>query len=487
MSMTLKDSTAGAPALAGPGTALLPLLAGAATYLLLLAVGANFLNDPDSYWHLASGRLILASGLPTGDPFSFTFQGTPWIAKEWLSQLAFYAAYAVMGWTGMVVLAAAAFALAIGLLARFLQERLVPLYTIAFVAVAFMLVAPHALARPHILALPLLVAWVAALLRANEGARAPSLWLLPLMTLWANLHGGFLMGLVLAGAIGLDALASAPASERRRVFLVWLRFGVLTLVAACITPYGPGILLAALRVLGVGSALSLIGEWRPADFSHLTPLAVALLGGLGAALVAGVRLPPVRTLTLVGLVYLALSAERNAELLGLVAPMLVAAPLARQFPAISGGAVPAGRAGVLPAAIVAVALAALTAGVAALGAYQPNPRVTPAAAVAALKEAGVGPVLNDYDFGGYLIAEGVPTFIDGRTELYGAEFFSRYHRAMMLTDIPALTDILDRSGIGATIFAPTTPVVAFLDTRPEWRRLYADDVAVIHVRAEPSP
>ena len=57
-----------------------------------------------------------------------------------------------------------------------------------------------------------------------------------------------------------------------------------------------------------------------------------------------------------------------------------------------------------------------------------------------------GPVLNDYGFGGYLIFEGIPPFIDGRAELYGDEFIKRYVQAMLL-DSDELPKLLDRNGI----------------------------------------
>jgi hypothetical protein len=49
----------------------------------------------------------------------------------------------------------------------------------------------HFLARPHLLSYPCLVLWLAGLVRAVEGGTYPSLLLLPVMTFWANLHGGF--------------------------------------------------------------------------------------------------------------------------------------------------------------------------------------------------------------------------------------------------------------------------------------------------------
>ncbi len=95
------------------------------------STAANLLNDPDSYWHIVVGNWIVAHhAFPTHDPFSFTFAGAPWIAKEWLSQVLYAGAHALAGWPGMVMLAAAAIALAFALLTRFLLADLRPLYAL---------------------------------------------------------------------------------------------------------------------------------------------------------------------------------------------------------------------------------------------------------------------------------------------------------------------------------------------------------------------
>ena len=466
-------------------SAVLPILVGAVLYGTVIMVGAKLLNDPDSYWHLVVGQWIAAHGtVPRVDPYSFTMSGTPWIAKEWLSQLFYAGAWQLAGWTGMVVVAAAAFALAFGIFARCLLRNLAPLPTVTFAAVAFLLAAPHAVARPHLLALPVMVAFVAGLVRAVDEDGPPSWWLLPLMTLWANLHGGSTFGLLLVAACALDAIVLARPAARLHTFAGWFLFGLLAIAAACVTPYGPESMLVAGRILGMGSALSIISEWAPANFGEIGGFEITILLAIGLVLYSGFALRPVRIVVVLGLLHMALFAERNAELFALLVPLFVAAPLARQFPALAADGPPR-RA---PLGAVAAALAALiplTVALAWVNDYRPDPRVTPAAAVEALLAENPGPVFNDYTFGGYLIHAGVPPFVDGRAELYGGDFVSRYHRAASLADLADFLALLDQYDIGATLLMPQTPAVAYLDTLPGLRRLHSDDIAVVHVRAAP--
>src|SRR5689334_2213785 len=262
----------------------LPLCVGAAVYALLLVLGARLLNDPDVYWHIAVGRWIIEHrAVPHVDMFSATMAGAPWIAKEWLSQLLYAGAHTVAGWPGVVVLAAAAIAAAFALLAYFLLQKLLPLPALILAAAGFMLASPHLQARPHALALPLMIAWVGALINAVDRRRAPPLALLPVMTLWANLHGSFTLGLALVAPLALEAWWNAGPA-RRGTALGWLRFGALAVIAACVSPYGPEPILVAGRILGRGQMLVIINEWRPQDFSRLGGFEVCVLLGLGFAL-----------------------------------------------------------------------------------------------------------------------------------------------------------------------------------------------------------
>jgi hypothetical protein len=466
----------------------LPLCVGAAIYALLLMLGARLLNDPDIYWHLAAGRWIVAHReFPHVDVFSQTVAGAPWIAKDWVAQVLYAGAYGVAGWSGIVVLAAAAIAAAFALLARFLLQKLAPAPALVLVGAAFVLAAPHLVARPHVLALPVMVAWIGALVNAVDRRRTPPLMLLPLMTLWANLHGSFTLGLALVGPIALDAWWNA-GGERRQTAMRWIRFGVLALLAACITPYGAEPIAIAWRMLSLGQILSVIGEWQPQDFSRLGGFEACLLLGLGFALYRGIVLPPLRIAVLLGLLHLALSQARHVDVLGVLAPLFLAQPLARSIGAAGADArVAASHARTTADAFVVAMLAALTWASASVSGWAPRAQISPVGAVAALKARTAGPIFNDYDFGGYLIYAGVKPFIDGRTDqLYGEAFTVRHHRAVMLLDVGDFVRLLDEQRIAATLLDPATPAVGLLDRMPEWERVYADAVAVVHVRRAPT-
>ena len=88
------------------------------------------------------------------------------------------------------------------------------------------------------LAFPFMVAFLGGLLAAADRRSAPSFWLLPLMAMWANLHGGFVMGLALIGPIGLEALWCCERKDRVGLAARWALFGVAALAACCCTPYG---------------------------------------------------------------------------------------------------------------------------------------------------------------------------------------------------------------------------------------------------------
>jgi hypothetical protein len=391
-----------------------------------------------------------------------------------------------------MALCAAALGLTFALLLRLLLRDLKPLPAVLFVLAALAMTAPHFLARPHVLAFPFILLWVSGLVRAVEERRAPQPMLLLAMLLWANLHGGFTLGLVLAGAFALDAVVGArDPAERKRLLVAWSKFCVASGLVACITPYGPESILVTLRIFGLGDALGMIAEWKSPDFQNQPMQELVLLVALYLALSRGLKLPLLRLLIVIGLVHLYLRYARNAELLATLAPLAMAPLLARQWPSLrpdpeSSG----GRLGALarPAGAAAVAMALMLGTVVASGMIlfadaKPPASTMPSAALDHVRQAGItGHVLNHYNYGGYLIRAGVPTFIDGRGELYGGEFIKRYGEAVNLRGEEPLDKLLERYKIDWTLFPKDQPANKLLARLPGWHQAYSDDSTTIFVR-----
>jgi hypothetical protein len=457
-------------------------LAAIALFLFTLAAfSPQVLGDGDTWSHVATGEWIIAHWTtPRADPFSHSMPGAPWTAHEWLSEVLLALALRVGGWSGIVLLtgaAAAAAALIVGLSAA-RELRGAPL--IAVVAIGLSLVTANLLARPHVLALPVAAAWSAGLIAARARGRAPPFGLAALMIAWVNMHGGFIFGLMLIGPFALEAVTEAPVGARLSAARPWATFALAALAATLINPYGVRALLLPFRLMGVEN-LSRISEWRPQDFSHIGTMELALLTLLGLTLTRPFSMPPIRAALLIALVAMALQHSRHQVLLGILAPMLLARPIA--------AAIGMGRAGEEGRRIARIALTAIVAAALAIGGMRliaPIERTDGAAApVSALSavppELRAKPVLNDYAFGGYLIFEHVRPFIDGRAELYGDAMMSLYSR-LQAGDDADVESALKRYGIVWTIFAPGNRIVAALDREPGWRRLYADTTAIVHVR-----
>jgi hypothetical protein len=480
-----------------------PLLVAASTFLVLLT-RSGLLADGDTYWHIAAGRWMFQHfAIPTVDPFSYTMAGAQWTAHEWLSEIIFAAVFSIGGWSGVIGVAAAAFASALAILTRYLLRHLEPLYALVFAAMAFSLAAQHLLARPHTLAAPLLVFWTVALLRAREADRAPSLRVVPLMVVWANLHGSFAFGLALGAAFGAEAILEAEGSAARWLATrQWSRFLLAALAASMVNPHGIYALVFAYELSRM-DFINRISEWSSTSFEGVEPLEIWLLIAGVAMLTRGLRLRPMRIVLLLGLLHMALHHRRHQDLLGLLAPAIVAKPLAAQWFAVHGkgkqaaaldrwfaSLVPPARKAACSMVLACLAAAALVA--VRIDALRPPKSMTPDAALAAVRAAypgGLSPlpgrVLNGYEFSGYLIFSGVAPFIDARGDLYGDAFFFAYQKAIHLERPELLPKLLEKYHVGWTILSPDLPAVALLDRLPGWRRFYADKTAVVHIHDAP--
>jgi hypothetical protein len=461
-------------------------------FLSIILGGENILTDADTYWHIATGRWILDNGsIPITDPFSHTMRWVPWHAHEWASAVFLAVSYQVGGWYGVVVLTVISASLSLILLAKTLSMHLRGFYVSVFIILAFIMMKGHLLARPHILVLPIIVIWVTLILEARENGKRPPLLSVLLIVLWANMHGSFLIGIFITGVMAVEAFfAAGTASQRRKVFQDWGLFLSIVFFSSMLTPYGFRGIIFPFEILKLKVVLSVIKEWQPPDFRGFSPIGVWIFFVLGSVLYRGLHIPFFRILLILILLYLTLTHQRSAEYLGFVVPILVVYSISAQWPDArakvsidadhlkSSLSLFCGLVGILALLFLWVRDVA------------PAAKISPERALQAARQAGVtGNVLNDYNFGGFLIFNDIPVFIDGRADMYGDAFIERFIRAVFqaakgVKSKSEFSEILTEYQINWAISEPNGMLSISFKNLSDWKELYRDDSAIVYIRID---
>lgn len=459
-----------------------PLLVALVMYYTVMFTPRS-LYDGDTFWQLGAGlKMLELHTIFKTDPFSYTMHGAPWHTHEWLSEIFFALAYKVGGWSGVVMLGGLTTGLAALIMGRWIGRFLPPLSAVTMLAVAFYAMTPSTLVRPHLLALPIMAFWTISLLKAREEDRAPSWWLLPLMTLWANMHGGYIFGLALIGPFALEALVTAPREKWWDVIRRWGLFGLLALGAALITPHGIEGLIFPFKVMTMKSLKDIV-EWRPADFSKPTPLEEAFMGVLLVSFIRGVKMPWVRTLVVLGLLAMALQHVRHVIVLAIVAPLILAEPFGKALEPDYKVDFPRWAKQTLTVALAA--FIGLTAVRFAFPLVRKDAIHSPVTAFNTVPpEIRARRAFNTYALGGYLIYKGVPVFIDGRADMYGDDFTGNYLKLARSADPKVFLAAQKKWNFGWAILEPDTAAIRAIEKLPNWKKTYSDKQAVVFIRTD---
>ena len=191
------------------------------------ACRGRLLGDAGIGWHIRNGEQMLHThAITRTDPFSVTMGGQTWYAWEWLYDLKIAGIHHWLGLNGVVFFTAVIVALTFALTLRLSLRRGADLPVAALLlALSLGVSMIHLLARPHVLSWLFTVIWF-QILDSSESAESPEsrrrLWYLPvLMLLWANLHGGFVLGFALLGLYLLSGAILTSGAGTRRYVSAW--------------------------------------------------------------------------------------------------------------------------------------------------------------------------------------------------------------------------------------------------------------------------
>lgn len=482
--------------------------------LALRPAGATLLLfDADTGWHIRNGEHILQTlSIPRTDYFSYTMAGRPWFAWEWLYDVIVGAIHSVAGLNGVVLFSAALIAFTFGLLFTFTLRRSGNLVTAALMAVlAGAAAGIHMLARPHVVTWLFTVLWVELLFRHRAGKRAALLWMLPIMLVWVNVHGGFVFGFMLLGVFVVGAAIhcfSSPHEVRRaarRYLTDLLAISAACFLASFATPYGYKLHIHVISYLSNSWLMDHIGEFMAPNFHEPAALwfEIMVLVTLVAALLPGKKIQVTDVLLCLFCIHAGLYAARNIPLAAIVLAMVVStwlaesvrsasaacdaswvhrmaaeiedfsAPFARLQTELRGHLLPV-------AATVAFVLIALHGG--KLGSWRVlnahfDPERLPVQAAEFIAAQGIhDSMFNTDDFSGYLIYRlhpGFRVFFDDRHDFYGPDFIRSFR---MDANWRA---VIDRYRIRYVLVRKDSEVATLLRESKAWKPIYQDNLAVI--------
>lgn len=461
------------------------------TLLVFLAVlwvkaiypASSGIADTDFYWHLTYGRWIADHhAIPAGDFFSWTFAGQPYQLTQWLGEAAMGVAYNLAGLDGTKLLSVALAAITIGfawLAARRYVHTSVAL-GLALMCNLVQIVTPM---RPQLFSFALLAVATYLIVSFLETRRIRFIVGYPvLMAAWVNLHGGFIVGLIIIGllATGLTAeavLAGRLKSSARVLALTWAVV-VAAALATVINPYGINAILTVVMIGGLRSS-SVISEWMPVNLTtelgwfyllNLVPF-IALMA------VSGCR--PRLTHGLIAGFFLVfgIMANRQVAMCAAVMAPLTAALLSRtphyakMLPTISDPSRP------MTYALIAALLAGSFPAIAAKGngtwAATMNLQY-PLKATDYLQQHHLADrVLSDTLEASYLIHRGVPVFVDGRMDLYKDQHFFEWYLASR--GAPGWEKVIEKHRPTAMLLRLDMAIRQAALATGQWKQVYEDD------------
>jgi len=458
--------------------------------------GESALEDADTLWHIKAGEVMIKSReILTRDIFSHTADSKEWTSHEWLSEIIMAALYKTTGFPGLVTFFFLIVSLTFWILYKILEEDYGLWPALICSITAFIFAKTHLLARPHIFSWLFGIISFAILIRGGK-----KLYLLPaLMIPWSNMHGGFIIGLVLQGIFLAGSIAQkveetsfSKTWENKKNFYSPALVLALSILTTCINPFGYKLLFFPFKV-SAPVFLSNIQEWRSVDFQKFRVFRIFVLT-LILLLVSGKRrVPWTHNFLLVVFLNAALIFVRNISIAGMyLAPVFAAAiqstgeslkrfltrkPTAPNDPGLHLSL----TSGPITVAVICAILLISSYLNGPLSELLKDriklPEKFSSNVVSFLESHNPkGKLFNEYSMGGLIIHEFGPkikVFIDGRADMYGETIMEDYLKIVKLDN--DVDELLESYRINWVLFSESTALVRYLKVTGDWKEIYNDN------------
>ncbi|MGA8085866.1 MAG: hypothetical protein WCA10_01080 [Terracidiphilus sp.] len=456
------------------------------TASVFFALRLDGVTDTDVWWQMAIGRWIVEHGaIPRTELFSAVGAGKPFEAYSWLFDLVVFWFYQKLGLIGIVVYSCAmtvSIAAAVHHLVRRLNSWFLLGIGMTFLVVFTIgrLYSP----RPWLASILFFTLELDILMQARKTRDSRELlWLPIIFVFWANIHIQFVDGLVVLGIALAEALLatrwSAIQTKLQAAKMIWVFLGCI--VATLINPYGLKIYKVAYDLVSQGASLPQLPELSAISFRSLDDWCVLFLALSGAVVLARVGRPSFFEVVLLAFsILVSFRSQRDIWVLAIAGAAIIAAGLTQSHGdpfQLKASAIPF----VVSASVAFAWLAFFAKGINNSELQEKLSSSLPVQAVETIKQQGwVGPLFNDYGWGGYLIwSLKKPVSMYGRNTVYGVENVLRSNATWNgLGGWDSDPELLEANLIVASSGAP---LIQLLRLQPCLQLAYRDKVAEVFV------
>jgi hypothetical protein len=461
--------------------------------LFLMTIGP--IIDPDFWWHLRTGQLISQThSIPRVDPFSFTYNGQPWVTQEWLSELILYELFLIGGYS-LLIFIFSMFITSAFLLAYLRSPKESRPYVTGFtLLLGSIATVPLWGVRPQMISLFLFSLFLFLLDQYRKEGDIKFIIPLPLiLLLWVNLHAAFILGLVLiliyiTGGL-IDYIISVlhktkgPDATSLKSNLYLIAILGASLLATLINPNGLRILLYPLGSLTTGQQVIL--EFFSPDFNQLQwqPLAWFFLAIIGAGMLSKRPISPTKLLLTLFFGYAALRTMRHIPLF-IVATIPILAEQIGSIIRISSEVKIVNRLlkWTIPIFLTCILLV-VSLRFGQVIQEQPRSEIVnfPKDAVDWVKtNHPVGNLFNSYYWGGYIIWRLYPqylVYIDGRAGDWGRKYIDSYN--FIYSAQPGWDQALASQSVKLVLVEPVSRLANVLRQSSGWELVFENQNSVI--------
>ena len=449
-------------------------------YLYLIAFPLNLVAlslfviktvNPDTFWHIKVGEYIVkTASIPRKDIFSWSVYGEPWIIHQWLADVIMYIWFSALNLYGIwIMVFLCAFLTSVVLYKTVILINDNSLLAAIIAGFTALLLLGWNSPWPQVFSYIMFATYLYLSVRNKWDLKA-FLTVAVVSILWANFHSNAVIFplLLLAESAWHYVLKTETAEKtKRRLLATGIAF-----TGTLITPHGINLWrYAIVEGLFSGTYRQYIANWRPYDFGNTWFVLVfficiiiiyyAIKSNDERNKLALMRALGFWALTLLSRIYMPLAVMSTLILLG-----FFQLKTSRRLSKITAT-------GMLLIGVLII-----------VSNYIPNDmdalakKNYPVKAVEFINDEGYEKIFNIHEFGGYLMLNDIPVYMDGRNDVY-KNIIADYMN--IVTGQVPIGQSIKETGAKATLFRDGSAVDMVLRENDEWEAVYRDGVAVIYV------